>query len=226
MNEGIFTVHSELETTQPSGIKENNAKVIMELDTGASLTIMSESTLKQKLPKLKLQASTVMLKTYSGEKLKVLGQAQVKLIKVTYKIQEVEALLIVVAGDGPTLFGRSWLQMIQLDWKNIRYMTTALDKLLQKHKILFKEELGTMNDIQVQLRVKPDAIPKFCRTRSAPYALRLVIEQELKRLEKIGAIESMKYGDWATPVVPIPKPDGTVRLCGGFKITVNPAPIH
>ena len=145
----------------------------MELDTGASLTIMSESTLKQKLPNLKLQASTVMLKTYSGEQLKVLGQAQVK---VTYKTQEVEAPLIVVAGDGPTLFGRNWLQMIQLDWKNIRYMTTALDKLLQKHEILFKEELGTMKDIQVRLRVKPDAIPKFCRTRSTPYALRPAIE--------------------------------------------------
>ena len=168
---GIFTVHSKLETTQPSikvELEINNAEVIMELDTGASLTIMSESTLKQKLPNLKLQASTVMLKTYSGEQLKVLGQAQVK---VTYKTQEVEVPLIVVAGDGPTLFGRNWLQMIQLDWKNIRYMTTALDKLLQKHEILFKEELGTMKDIQVRLRVKPDAIPKFCRTRSAPYAL-------------------------------------------------------
>ena len=62
---GIFTVHSKLETTQPSikvELKINNAEVIMELDTGASLTIMSESTLKQKLPNLKLQASTVMLK--------------------------------------------------------------------------------------------------------------------------------------------------------------------
>ena len=68
-------------------------------------------------------------------------------MKVTYKTQEADALLIVVAGDGPTLFGRNWLQMIQLE--NIRYMTTALDKLLQKHKILFKEKLGTMKDIQV-----------------------------------------------------------------------------
>ena len=63
---------------------------------------MLESTLKQKLPNLKVQASTVMLKTYSVEQLKVLGQAQVK---VTYKTQEVQVLLIVVAGDGPTLFG-------------------------------------------------------------------------------------------------------------------------
>ena len=80
-----------------------------------------------------------------------------------------------------------------------------------------------MKDIQVRLCVKPDAIPKFCRTRSAPYTLRPAIEQELKCLEKMGAIERVKYGDWATPVVPIPKPDGTVRLCGDFKITVNPA---
>ena len=90
---GIFTVQSRLETTQPSIIvqlKINNEEVVMELDTGASLTIMSENTLKQKLPNVKLQPSTVILKTYSGEQLKVLGQAQVK---VTYKAQEVTAPL-------------------------------------------------------------------------------------------------------------------------------------
>ena len=48
---GIITVKSRLETTQPSIIvqlKINNEEVVMELDTGASLTIMSENTLKQK----------------------------------------------------------------------------------------------------------------------------------------------------------------------------------
>ena len=114
---GIFTVHSKLETNHSSimvELKINNEEVVMELDTGASLTIMSENTLKQKLPNLQLQSSEVILKTYSGEQLKVLGQEQVK---VTYKAQEVSAPLIVVAGEGPTLFGRNWLQLIQLDWK-------------------------------------------------------------------------------------------------------------
>ena len=192
-------------TTQPSikvELKVNNVKVVMELDTGASLTIMSQKTLQQqhKLPHLELQPSAVILKTYSGEQLKVLGQVQVK---VTYKNQEIEAPLLVVASDGPTLFGRNWLQLLQLDWKEIRYMTTAIEKLLQRHEVIFKDELGTMKNIQVHLCVKPDVVPKFCRARSAPYALQPVIEKDLICLEKMGAIERVKYSDWATPIVPV-----------------------
>ena len=69
-------------------------------------------------------------------------------------------------------------------------MTAAIDKLLQKHKVLFRDELGTMKNIQVRLCVKFDVPPKFCRAGSVPYALRSAIEQELECLEKMGAIGS------------------------------------
>ena len=65
-------------------------------------------------------------------------------MKVIYKIKEVGAPLVVVAGERPTLFGRNWLQLIQLDWNGIQYVTTAIDKLLQKHEVIFKDELRTM----------------------------------------------------------------------------------
>ena len=47
----IFTVHSHQETTQPSinvELQINNVEVVMELDTGASLTIMSKK-IQQKI---------------------------------------------------------------------------------------------------------------------------------------------------------------------------------
>ena len=100
-------------------------------------------------------------------------------------------------------------------------VTTNLDSLLQRYHSLFKDELGTMVGVTAKLNVKPDAIPKFCRARAAPYALRDVIEKDINRLQKLGVLEKVQYSDWATPVVPVPKPDGSVRLCGDFKITIN-----
>ena len=54
-----------------------------------------------------------------------------------------------------------------------------------------------------------------------PYALKEKVEQELQRLEEEGIIYKVSQSDWAAPVVPVPKKDGTLRVCGDYKMTVK-----
>lgn len=95
-------------------------------------------------------------------------------------------------------------------------------KVLEKHSKVFDGELGSMKDIMVKLTLKPGSTPKCLKARSVPYAIKPKVEAELDRLVKSGVLEQVRTSDWATPIVPVMKKDGSLRLCGDFKVTLNP----
>ena len=67
--------------------------------------------------------------------------------------------------------------------------------------------------------MKPDARPKFCKARPVPYALQEAVEAEYNRLESEGIVERVEFSEWATPMVHVPKADGTTRSCGDYAIS-------
>ena len=69
--------------------------------------------------------------------------------------------------------------------------------------------------------MRPDTTPKFCKPRSVPYALREQIEKELDRLVQQGVLEKVEYSAWAALIVAVMKPNGNVRICGDYKVTIN-----
>ena len=55
-----------------------------------------------------------------------------------------------------------------------------------------------------------------------PYASRPKVEEELRRLQSEGILEKVEWSGWGTPIVLVLKRDGSVRICSGCKIIVNP----
>ena len=75
----------------------NSIPVPMELDTGASVSLVSEQTWRRQLQKISLQNSDTTLGTYTGEGIKVLGQV---MVKVESGNQVAKLPLLVVPGNG------------------------------------------------------------------------------------------------------------------------------
>ena len=96
-----------------------------------------------------------------------------------------------------------------------------IDKLLLNYKDVFKNELGTLKGVKGKLHLKPNTVPVFCRARSVPFSQREKVNNEIDRMVNKGMMFPVSYSEWATPVVPVPKKDGTLRLCGDYKTTLN-----
>lgn len=78
-----------------------------------------------------------------------------------------------------------------------------------------------MRGVTAKIIVDSEAQPRFCKPRSVPFALRARVEAEIDRLERARVIEAVQFSEWAAPIVPVLKQDGSIRICGDYKLTVN-----
>ena len=97
----------------------NGTTLVMKVDTGASVSPISENTYRNTstaVKRMPLLPSDAYLYMYSGKLIKVLGTTSVT---VCYKNQVKKLSVLVVHTNEPSLLGRDWLHTITLDWKQL-----------------------------------------------------------------------------------------------------------
>ncbi|VDL70917.1 unnamed protein product [Nippostrongylus brasiliensis] len=138
-------------------------------------------------------------------------------------------------GATHSLCGRDMIRELQINcgphyekvdkvevWSRVEIKREIL-RLLEKSRSLFQGGLGRCTTAQAKLKFKDDKIvPKFFRARPVPIALRPKVEAKLEELVKNGTLKRVEHSQWATPLVVVPKPGGRIRICGDYKVTVNP----
>lgn len=116
--------HLKSGSSKPLQVKVvvNGKELAMEIDTGASVSLLSEDTFNRLWQGAKLQKSAIKLQTYTGELIKVAGSTQAE---VEHNGQVANLPLIVIQGEGPSLLGRDWMSALKLNWHEIFNVKTS-----------------------------------------------------------------------------------------------------
>lgn len=57
--------------------------------------------------------------------------------------------------------------------------------------------------------------------RQIPYTIKDKVESEFDRLVNATILSPVEFSEYETPIVPVIKQDGSIRLCGDYKVTIN-----
>nr|XP_034837060.1 uncharacterized protein K02A2.6-like [Maniola hyperantus] len=202
-------------------VKVDNNLLELEIDTGSRISAINEKCYEKLFKHKEIVKDNLILRSYSGSRIDSLGYILVR-VQLRSMVAKDLKLYIIKGGNRP-LLGRDWLRALEITQININELIEEdqfVTRLCKEFPEVFSEKLGTCNrKLQLQLT---DSAAVYVRARPVPLALRERVERELERLERDGTIYRVDHSDFGTPIVPVIKTNGDIRICGDYKITINP----
>ena len=132
----------------------NDVNLEMEVDSGATFSVIRENQLSMWGSPLVLQPSLVKLQTFTGEVIIPKGEAEVK---VEYGGQTGGLPLLVTPGKRPALLGRNWLSDLRLNWKELEQQHQVYQVISDTASVkdqfssVFREEPGKLEGFKAHV---------------------------------------------------------------------------
>ena len=186
------------------------------VDTGSPVSFIPFEKYKQ-LDILKPLSSTQQtIRGVSGHDLPVKGQTTLHVSDE--KTSMPLPLNFIITERGPTVLGLDGLRALKVNVVLDVQANLSSDIMTLIHEC--SKNTGGIKVNPVKLEVTCD--PIFRKARPVPYGLRPSIEQNLKDLAAEGILRKVETSSWATPIVTPQKADGRIRICGDFRVSINP----
>lgn len=221
-NFSIYSVTGELSAAPFTlEIELNNKMMDFVLDTGAACSLMSSETFYNYFKEVGLHPSTKKLCAYGGEGIKVMGEF---LAMVRFRGQVKNLSFVVTNARSPPILGRDFMSMFGVGISNVNSimdMNEGVQSIKKRFSKVFNKDLGLYTGGTVTLNLIEKVKPVFCKPRPVPLAWRAKIESQLQDLVEKGVLVHVDNSEWGTPLVPILKPNGQIRICGDYKSTIN-----
>lgn len=92
-----------------------------------------------------------------------------------------------------------------------------LSALLQEFKTTFSDSPGCCEKSECTIAITEGSTPVNLPVRRIPFQLREGVEQAIQKMVADDIIEPSVDSEWCSPIVPVQKPDGTVRVCVDYR---------
>ncbi|UYV83534.1 K02A2.6-like [Cordylochernes scorpioides] len=201
-------------------VQTSGRDINMLIDSGTGKNIISEKTYIEtwvKSERPRIEKDSTKLVQWNRQRLSILGK-----IKADVKVNKrnITMELLVVEGPGPNLIGREAFDQIGIGLEWINYGDSVC-QITEEFMDVFKEKLRQYRGPPIHIKIKTLGKPTFLRARTLPYAIRPKVEEASRKMEEQGILTPVEFTRFATPIVPVLKRDGSIRICGDYRSTVN-----
>src|SRR5277367_3572717 len=198
----------------------------MQIDSGATISVINSKTYKEISRFLHLSlVPAPSLQTYTKEEVQVLGKCSIPVQH--HSLRRTKFLEVVVVEDESVnnIMGTSWSDAFPKYFppvKTVNAITRSVNEVTSRYPSLFRPIPGRYSSLKVDIDIDPQAVPKYFKARPLPLALQDKVKKRLEQHVEDGSLVRVSNAKWATPIVPVVNQDGSVRITGDYRLTLNP----